>query len=134
MTPEQIRELALQLYAAVFDSAGAAELSTWQRCLHACRGWDLEPPTAVLISEALTGYVYGESRPQTPLVTSLAKAQAVLHHTTGAADGGAPGSARTRLTPSAIADMVGWVVVTGRNRPESPGQPPVHTRPGGRPA
>ena len=111
MTPEQIHELALHLYTIVFDSQGVTELATWQRCLGACR--DLEPPTAVLISEALTGYLYDGDRGRPPSVTPLAKAQAVLRHTTGAADDGGPGSARTRLTPSVIADMVGWVVVAG---------------------
>ena len=40
MTSEQIRELALQLYAVVFESEGVAELATWQRCLRVCRRWD----------------------------------------------------------------------------------------------
>jgi hypothetical protein len=81
MTPEPIRELALQLYTIVFESEGVAELTVWQRCLHTCQRWDVEPSTAILISEALTGYLYDGSRPQVPLVTPLARAQAVLHQT-----------------------------------------------------
>ena len=88
----------------------------------------------MLISEALTDYVYDGTRPRLTGATPLAKAQAVLRHTTVAVDDGEPGSARTRLTPAAIADMVGWVVVTGRDRLASPGPPPLHTRPGGPPA
>ena len=125
MTPEQIRELALKLYTVVFESEGVAELATWQLCLRACRTLDVEPPTAMLISEALTGYVYGWSRPQTPLVTPLAKAQAVLHRTMGLEYDGDPPAcpARTRLTPSAIADMVGWVLTVG-GHPEGRPHPP----------
>ena len=57
MIPEQIRELALQLHTVVFEGEGVAELAIWQRCLHTCQYWDVEPPTAILISEALTGYL-----------------------------------------------------------------------------
>ena len=77
MTPEQIRKLGLQLYTVMVEGEGVAELALWQCCLHACQGWNVEPPTAILISEALTDYLYNGSRPQTPLVTPLAKAQAV---------------------------------------------------------
>ena len=123
MTPEQIRELALHLYTIVFESEGDAQLATWQRCLRACRGWDLEPSTAILISEALTHYLADGGRPQTPLVTPLAKAQAVLHQTIGAANDEEPSAcpARTRLTPSAIAAMVGWVLTAVRAHPVSAG-------------
>ena len=67
----------------------------------------------MLISEALTDYVYDGGRPPTPRVTPLAKAQAVLRQTIGAADDGDPAAcpARTRLTPSAIAAMIGWVLI-----------------------
>jgi hypothetical protein len=116
MTPEQIHALALQLYAIVFESDGVVPLAIWERCLRACRRWDVEPLTAVLISEALTGYLSDGGRPRSPLVTPLAKAQAVLHQATGAADAGEPGSARIRLTPSAVAAMVAWVLTTGNIR------------------
>ena len=115
MTPEHVRELALQLYTIVFESDGVAPLAIWERCLRACQRWDVEPPTAVLISEALTGYLYDGRRPRTPLVTPVAKAQAVLHQTTGAVDDEEPGPARTRLIPSAIAAMVEWVLTTGEH-------------------
>ena len=88
MTSEQVRELALTLYAVVFACEGIAALEVWHRCLRACHRRDVEPPTAMLISEALTGYLYDGDRPRTPLVTPLAKAQAVLHQTAGAAEGG----------------------------------------------
>ncbi len=112
MIPEQIRELALQLHTVVFEGEGVAELAVWQRCLHACQCWAVEPTTAILISEALTGYLYDGGRPQTPPVTPLAKAQAVLHQTIGAADDREPPAcpARARLTPAAIAEMIGWVL------------------------
>jgi hypothetical protein len=112
MTSEHIRELALKLYTVVFECDGVPELAIWQRCLCACRRWDLEAPTAMLISEALTGYLYDGSRPRTPLVTPLAKAQAVLHQTAGAAhEGEGPTCpAWTRLTPSTIAAMIAWVL------------------------
>ena len=54
MTSEQMCQLALQLYTVVFECDGVPELAIWQRCLHTCRSWDLEPPTAMLISEALS--------------------------------------------------------------------------------
>jgi hypothetical protein len=70
----------------------------------------------MLISEALTGYLYDRSRPRTPLVAPLAKAQAVLHQAVGAADDGEPGAAMAaRLTPSAIAAMVGWALTAGEH-------------------
>jgi hypothetical protein len=115
MTSEQIQELALTLYAVVFACEGIAELEVWHRCLRACQRRDVEPPTAMLISEALTGYLYDRDRPRTPLVTPLAKAQAVLHQTAGAADGEGPGSAMARLTPSAVAAMVGWALTAGEH-------------------
>jgi hypothetical protein len=123
MTSEQIRELALTLYTVVVESEGVAELAIWQRCLRTCRGWDVEPPTAMLISEALTGYLYDGSRQRTTFVTPLAKAQAVLHQTIGAAYDEEPSAcpARTRLTPSAIAAMVGWVLTAARAQPVSAG-------------
>jgi hypothetical protein len=65
MTPQQIRELALQLYTIVFESDGVAPLTVWQRCLRTCQRWDVEPPTAVLSSEALTGYLAAGWRPRT---------------------------------------------------------------------
>jgi hypothetical protein len=112
MISEQIRELALTLYTVAFESEGVAELAIWQGCLCTCRRWDVEPPTAVLISEPLTGYLADGGRPQTPLVTPLAKAQAILCQTIGAAHDGESSAcpARTRLTPAAIAAMVGWVL------------------------
>lgn len=87
-------------------------MAIWQRCLHTCRSWDLEPPMAMLIREALTGDRYDRSRPRTPLVTPLATAQAVCHHTAGAASDGetSPEPAWTRLTPSTIAAMIAWVL------------------------
>jgi hypothetical protein len=115
MTPERIRELALQLYTIVFESDGVAPLAIWERCLRACQCWDVEPPTSVLISEALTGYLTDGWRPRTPLVTPLAKAQAVLHQTTGAVDDAEPGAARTRLTPSTISAMIAWVLTMGEH-------------------
>ena len=115
MTPEQVRELALQLYTIVFESDGGAPLAIWERCLRACQCWDVEPPTVVLISEALTGYLYDGGRPRTPLVTPVAKPQTVLHQTTGAVYDEEPGPVRTRLTPSAIAAMVEWVLTTGEH-------------------
>ena len=125
MTPEQIRELALQLYAIVFESDGVAPLTVWQRCLRTCQRGDVEPPTAVLISEALTDYLAAGWRPRTPLVTPLAKAQALLHQTAGAVyDGeGPPSPARTRLTPSTIAAMIEWAVTAG-GRPVGAGRSP----------
>jgi hypothetical protein len=75
MTSEQNQELALTLYAVVFEGDEIAELEVWHRCLHACQGRDVEPPTAMLISKALTGYLDDRDRPRTPLVTPLAKAQ-----------------------------------------------------------
>ena len=115
MTSEQIQELALTLYTVVFECEGIAELEVWRRCLRACQRRHVEPPTAMLISEALTGYLYDRDRPRTPLVTPLAKAQAVLHQTAGAADGEEPGSAMARLTPLAVAAMVGWALTAGEH-------------------
>jgi hypothetical protein len=115
MTSEQQRELALTLYTIVFECEGIAELKIWHRCLRACQRRDVEPPTAVLIGEALTGYLYDRDRSRTPLATPLAKAQAVLHQTAGAADDGEPGAARARLTPSAIAALVGWALAAGEH-------------------
>jgi hypothetical protein len=125
MTPQQIRELALQLYTIVFESEGVAPLTVWQRCLRTCQRWDVEPPTAMLISEALTGYLATGWRPRIPLVTPLSKAQAVLHQTAGAAhDGeGPPCPARTRLTPSTIAAMIEWALTAGE-RPVGAGRSP----------
>lgn len=123
MTPEQIPELALRLYTIVFESEGVAQLAIWQHCLSTCQRWDVEPSTAMLISEALTGYLYDGSRPRSPLVTPLARAQAVLHQAAGAADDGEPDSARTRLTPSAIAAMVGWAQTVGE-QPMGAGRSP----------
>ena len=125
MTPKQIRELALQLYTIVFESEGVAQLTIWQRCLRTCQRCDVEPPTAVLISEALTGYLAAGWHPRTPLVTPLAKAQALLHQTAGAVhDGeGPPCPARTRLTPSTIAAMIEWVLTAGE-RPVGAGRSP----------
>jgi hypothetical protein len=88
---------ALQLYTIVFESDGVA------------------PPPTVLISEALTGYLADGGRPRHPLVTALAKAQAVLHQGMGAGNDDEPGSARTRLTPSAVAAMVGWALSAGEH-------------------
>jgi hypothetical protein len=124
MTPEKIRALALQLYTVVFESEGIADLALWERCLRTCRRWDVAPPPAVLISEALTGYLSDGGRPQAQLVTPLAKAQAVLHRTIGAADDGEQCPARTRLTPSAIADMVGWVLTAVGEHPAGAGRSP----------
>jgi hypothetical protein len=115
MTPEQIRELALRLYTVIFERTGVAELTVWQRCLRTCQRWGLEPPMAMLISEALTGYLYDGSRPHTPLVTPLAKAKAVLHQTIGGAHDGEPPAcpASARLTPYAIAALIEWVLAAG---------------------
>jgi hypothetical protein len=123
MTSEQIRELALKLYTIVFECEGVAELAIWQRCLRTCRSWDVEPPMAILISEALTGYLADGGRPQTSLVTPLAKAQAVLHQTVGASYDEEPSAcpAWTRLTPSAIAAMVGWVLIAVSEHPVNAG-------------
>jgi hypothetical protein len=123
MTSEQIRELALKLYSVVFECEGVAELAIWQLWLRTCRSWDVEPPMAILVSEALTGYLADGGRPRTPLVTPIAKAQAVLHQTIGAADGGELSAcpARTRLTPSAIAAMVEWVPTAVRDHPVTAG-------------
>jgi hypothetical protein len=122
MTSKQIRQLSLKLYTVAFECDGVPKFAIWQRCLHTCRRWDLEPSTVLLISEALTGYLYDKSRPQTPLVTPLAKAQAVLHQTAGAAYDGetSPYPAWTRLTPSAIAAMIEWAL-TMEDAPGSAG-------------
>lgn len=56
MTSAQIRQLALKLYTVAFECDGVPKFAIWQRCLHTCRRWDLEPSTVLLISEALTGY------------------------------------------------------------------------------
>jgi hypothetical protein len=119
MTPEQVRELALQLYTVVVEDEGVQELAIWQHCLRTCRRWDVEPPMAMLISEALTGYLYDGGRPQTPPVTPLAKAQAVLDQTPDGEPSAYPANAR--LTPSAIAAMVGCVLTGGRAQPVSAG-------------
>jgi hypothetical protein len=123
MTPEQIRKLALQLYTVVVEGEGVAELAVWHHCLRACRSWDVEPPSAVLISEALTGYLADGGRPCSPTVTPLGKAQAVLQQTTGVAHDGEPSAcwANTQLTPSAVAAMVGWVLTATRESPVSAG-------------
>jgi hypothetical protein len=115
VTSDQIRELALRLYTVVLEREGGAELAVWQRCLRTCHSGDMEPPMAMLISEALTDYLYDGSRPQTRLVTPLAKATAVLPHTTGGAPDGEPLAcpARARLTPSAIAVLIEWVLAAG---------------------
>jgi hypothetical protein len=110
MIPQQIRALALELYTVVVEGKGAEELAVWQRCLCTCRSRDVAPQTAVLISEALTGYLADGSPPQAPVVTPHAKAQAVLHRAVGTAEGGEICPAQTRLTPSAVAAMVGWVL------------------------
>jgi hypothetical protein len=122
MTSKQIRQLALKLYTVVFECDGIPKLAIWQRCLHTCRAWDLEQLMAMLISKALTGYLYDRSRPRTPLVTPLAKTQAVLHQTAGAVYDGetSPYPAWTRLTPSTIAAMIEWVL-TMEDAPVSAG-------------
>jgi hypothetical protein len=115
MTPEQIRALALRLSTVMFTREGVAELAVWQRCLRTCQRWDLEPPMAVLISEALTGSLDDGRRPHTPLVTPLAKAKAMLHQTIGGAHDGEQSAcpAGARLTPSAIAALVEWLLAAG---------------------
>jgi hypothetical protein len=117
MTPQQIRELALRLYTVIVECEGVAELALWQRCIRTCQRWDLEPPMAMLVSEALTGYLADGGRPRTPLVTPLAKAKAVLHQTLSGAHNGEPPAcpANTRLTPYAIAALIEWVLAAGGN-------------------
>jgi hypothetical protein len=112
MTLQQIHDFALTLYTVIFESEAVAELAVWQRCLHTCQAWGLEPPMATLISEALTGYLYNDNRQASPLVTRLDKAQAVLHYTMGGAlyMGPLASPRSTKLAPYAIVAMIEWVL------------------------
>jgi hypothetical protein len=70
---------------------------------------------AALVSEALTGYIYGWSSRSVPLMTPIAKVQAVLHLTMGEPDHALPQTrpANAWLRPGAIAAMIGWVLTAG---------------------
>jgi hypothetical protein len=113
MTPEQIRDLALTLYTFIFESGdGAAPKAVRDCCIRTCQKRGLDPTVAAMISEALTGYVYGWSSRGAHLVTYVPKAQAVLHLAMGGHEG-AVGHSRpvgARPTPYAIAEMIGWVL------------------------
>jgi hypothetical protein len=116
MTPEQIRDLALTLYTFIFESGDKiAPKAVRDRCIRTCQKRGLDPAVAALISEALTGYVYGGSSRGAHLVTCVPKAQAILH----LAMGGHAGAVRytrpvgARLAPYAIAEMIGWVLTVG---------------------
>lgn len=116
MSPEQIRDVALMLYAIVVDSHEVAESKAMcARCLRACQARGLEPTEAAMISEALTGYIYDWNSRRVPLVTPIAKAQTVLHLSMGGRDDTVIHTcpAGDRLTPSAIAAMIGWVLTVG---------------------
>jgi hypothetical protein len=116
MTPEQIRDLALTLYAIILERDDAAKpRAVGDRCLRTCQARGLEPPVAALISEALTGYVYDGSRRGVALVTPISKAQAVLQLTMGRPDDAVlhPRPVGAQLTASAIAAMIGWVLTVG---------------------
>lgn len=80
MTPEQIRDPALTLYAFIFESGdGAAPKSGRDRCINARQQRGLEPTMAAIICDALTGYVYGRSSGYAYHVTHVREDQAVLH-------------------------------------------------------
>jgi hypothetical protein len=116
MTPEQIRDTALTLYTIIFESHDVAEAKLVRdRCICTCQKRGLEPTVAAMISEALTGYVYGWSNRSAPLMTPISKAQAVLHLTMGGPDDAVTHTrpANTWLTPDAIAAMIGWVLTAG---------------------
>jgi hypothetical protein len=113
MTPAQIRELALALFTVIFESGDVREPKPVRdRCIRTCqqRGFDLT--SAAMISEALMGYVYGWSSRGAYLVAHQPKAQAILNCAMGGHDDimryTLPVGAR--LTPYAIAEMIGWVL------------------------
>ena len=116
MTPEQIRDVALTLYALIVESYDVAEPKAARtHCLLACQARGLELAEAGMISEALTGYIYDWNSRSVPLVTPIAKAQTVLHLSMGGCDDTVIHTcpAGDRLTPSAIAAMIGWVLTVG---------------------
>jgi hypothetical protein len=116
MTPEQIRDLALTLYAIIFASHEVAETTrVYDRCLRTCQKRGLATLVAALVSEALTGYLYNGSSPGAPLTMPIAKAQALLHLTMGEPNDAVPQTrpANAWLRPDAIAAMIGWVLTVG---------------------
>jgi hypothetical protein len=119
MTPAQIRELAVALYAVIFESGDVMEPKPVRDCcIRTCQQRGFDPTTAAMISEALTGYVYGWSSRGAHLVAHLPKAQAILN----CAMGGHDDTVRhtlpvgARLTPYAIAELIGWVLMVGVDR------------------
>jgi hypothetical protein len=116
MTPEQIRNVALMLYALIVESYDvAAPKAVRAHCLRACQARGLDLAEAWMISEALTGYIYNWNSRPVPLVTPIAKAQTVLHLSMGGRDDTVIHTcpAGERLTPSAIAAMIEWVLTVG---------------------
>jgi hypothetical protein len=116
MTPEQIRDLALTLYTLIFEGHDVTEPKLVRdRCIRTCKKRGLGPSVAAMISEALTGYVYGWSHRSAPLTTPISKAQAVLHLTMGGPDDAVTHTcpASAWLTTDAIAAMIGWVLTAG---------------------
>jgi hypothetical protein len=119
MTPEQIRDLALMLYTIIFESGDVVEpKAVRDRCIRTCQKRGLDPTAATRISEALTGYVYGWRSRGAELVTQVSKAEAVLQLAMGEYDGSVRHTrpAGARLTPYAIAEMIGWVLTTDMDK------------------
>ena len=74
MTPAQIRELALTLYTMIIESDERTAQAIRQGCIRICQDRGVEPPTAALSSDALTGYLYGWRYQTLSLVTPIMKA------------------------------------------------------------
>jgi hypothetical protein len=116
ITPEQIRDLALTLYTFIFESGDKAPRKAMRdRCIRTCQKRGLDVAVAAMISEALTGYVYGLSSRGSHLVTCVPKAQTVLHLAMGGHNGAVRDTrpAGARLAPYAIAEMITWVLTVG---------------------
>jgi hypothetical protein len=119
ITPAQIRDLALALYTVIFQSGDVIEPQPVRDyCIRRCQQRGLDQTMATMISEALTGYVYGWSSRGARLVTHLPKAQAILNCAMGGHDDTVRHTLAVgaRLTPYAIGDMIGWVLTVGADK------------------
>jgi hypothetical protein len=116
LTPEQIRDLSLTLYTFIFESGDKAPPKAMSdRCIRTCQKRGLDLAVAAMISEVLTGYIYGGSSQGSLLVTCVPKAQVVLHLAMGGHKGVVMDTrpAGARLAPYAIAEMIAWVLTVG---------------------
>ena len=112
MTPEQIHDLALTLFTILVKCGAMREPVLRQRCRRACQVHGLNETAALLITESLASYRAGSCPKRTPLVTPLAKTQAILQLTMGGADEVRPSTVAVNVRPApyAIAAMIGWVL------------------------